>query len=174
MKPPFPTKAKLEFPASSFNWEVQHGYANPADLEDFDKIFPIEIILHSDVTEKKKLFTYDLSNDAGDHYSADSGAFRLTVSDSYLRHGRPSKIKRKLSATHLLGESFVFTGALESMTREQAAQKVSALGGRVSGTASRGVTFAVVGKKPGSKHQRAINAGCQLLTEAEFLKKIGE
>ncbi len=74
----------------------------------------------------------------------------------------------------LKGLTFVFTGALKSMTRDQAKKKVQALGGRVASDVSRNVDIVVVGEKPGSKYQRAQKLGLKIINEDEFLKMIGE
>ena len=74
----------------------------------------------------------------------------------------------------LEGKTFVFTGALRSMTREEAKRRVQALGGRVTSSVSRNVDYVVVGENPGSKYDRARALGLQILSEEEFLKLIGE
>ena len=74
----------------------------------------------------------------------------------------------------LKGLTFVFTGALKSMTREEAKKKVQALGGRVASDVSRNVDYVVVGEKPGSKFQRAQRLGLKIINEDEFLSLIGE
>lgn len=72
--------------------------------------------------------------------------------------------------TPLKGLTFVFTGELESFTREQAQQKVISLGGRVVSSVSRNVDYVVVGRNPGSKYQKAVELGVKTIGEEEFLK----
>ncbi len=74
----------------------------------------------------------------------------------------------------LEGKTFVFTGALKSMTRDQAKRKVMELGGKVSDSVSRKVDYVVVGESPGSKYRKALQLGIKTLNEEEFLKLIGE
>jgi len=74
----------------------------------------------------------------------------------------------------LKGKTFVFTGGLKSMTREEAKKRVQALGGRVASDVSRNVDYVVVGEKPGSKLQRAQRLGLKIINEDEFLRLIGE
>jgi len=81
----------------------------------------------------------------------------------------PKKIKTKLK-----GKTFVFTGALKSMTRDEASEKVRLLGGHVSSSVSRNTDYVVVGENPGSKYERAKKLGIKILTEEEFLKMIQE
>ena len=73
----------------------------------------------------------------------------------------------------LEGKSFVFTGALSSMTREQAGEAVERLGGRVGGVVSKKTDYVVVGEDPGSKAARARTLGVPLIEEEAFLKLIG-
>ena len=82
-------------------------------------------------------------------------------------------IKKETSASAILqGKSFVFTGTLENMHREQAQQKVRDLGGRVVGAVSSQTDFVVCGKGGGSKRAKAEQLGVRLLSEQEFLKMV--
>ncbi|MCS7279270.1 MAG: NAD-dependent DNA ligase LigA [Thermodesulfobacteriaceae bacterium] len=72
----------------------------------------------------------------------------------------------------LEGLTFVFTGTLKSMGREDAKKRVLDLGGRVSDSVSKGVNYVVVGEAPGSKYQKALQLGIKVLKEEEFLKMI--
>ena len=75
-------------------------------------------------------------------------------------------------SSHLAGMTFVFTGQLKTMTRDQAKDKVRSLGGDVSSSVSKNVDFVVVGENPGSKYEKAKKLGIKMLSEKEFLKKI--
>ena len=72
----------------------------------------------------------------------------------------------------LKGKSFVFTGGLESVKRQEAAQRVEALGGRVTSAVSKHTAYIVVGKDPGSKLDEANRLGIPVLDEAGFLDLI--
>ena len=73
----------------------------------------------------------------------------------------------------LRGLTFVLTGSLESLTREQAKEKIRSLGGDVSESLSSKINYLVVGQNPGSKLARARRLGIRVLAEPEFLKMIG-
>jgi DNA ligase (NAD+) len=72
----------------------------------------------------------------------------------------------------LNGKTFVLTGTLESLTREEATARIEALGGRVSGSVSRKTSFVVVGNEPGSKAEKARTLGVETLDEAAFCRLI--
>jgi len=64
---------------------------------------------------------------------------------------------------------FVFTGSLSTMTRGEAGERVKALGAAVAASVTGKTTHVVVGEKPGSKADKAREAGVPVLTEDEFL-----
>ena len=66
----------------------------------------------------------------------------------------------------------MFTGGLESVNRQEAAQRVEALGGRVTSAVSKHTAYIVVGKDPGSKLGEANRLGIPVLDEAGFLDLI--
>jgi DNA ligase (NAD+) len=74
----------------------------------------------------------------------------------------------------LTGRTYVITGTLESMSREEATAALEALGAKVSGSPSSKTTGLVVGEEPGrSKLTKAEKAGVPILTEADLLKLLG-
>jgi DNA ligase (NAD+) len=68
----------------------------------------------------------------------------------------------------------VLTGSLESMTRQQARERIEALGGRVSASVSRKTAFVVAGKDPGSKLDRAKELDVKILDERGFMEVLSK
>jgi DNA ligase (NAD+) len=73
----------------------------------------------------------------------------------------------------LAGKTFVLTGTLESMTREEAEAAIEARGGKVSGSVSKKTSYLVVGAEAGSKLDKAKSLGVSILSEDEFRAIIG-
>jgi len=76
----------------------------------------------------------------------------------------------KRKAGKFTGLNFVLTGALSTMSREIAKEKILALGGKVAGSVSKNTSFVVVGEEPGSKLTTAQRLGVKILDEDGFLK----
>ena len=74
----------------------------------------------------------------------------------------------------LNGESWVVTGTLASMGRDEATQRLQALGARVSGSVSSKTKCVVAGEKAGSKLDKAEKLGVAVMSEDEFLQMLGE
>ncbi|MBI4264908.1 MAG: NAD-dependent DNA ligase LigA [Acidobacteria bacterium] len=72
----------------------------------------------------------------------------------------------------LAGRTYVLTGTLASMTREEAIAAIERLGGNVAGSVSRKTSGVIVGADPGSKAEKARELGVPMLDEAAFLKVI--
>ncbi len=70
------------------------------------------------------------------------------------------------------GKSFVFTGTLATLPREQAEEMVRAKGGTTGSSVSRKTSFVVIGEKPGSKAEKARSLGVPILDEGQFLQML--
>jgi DNA ligase (NAD+) len=77
------------------------------------------------------------------------------------------------TAGPLAGKTFVFTGGLAHISREEAKTQVIARGGKVSSSVSAKTDYVVMGADPGSKHAKAKELGVPLLDEAAFAELIG-
>jgi DNA ligase (NAD+) len=73
----------------------------------------------------------------------------------------------------LEGQTFVLTGTLARMTRDEAKARLQALGAKVSGSVSKKTAYVVAGTDPGSKLAKAQTLGVTVLNEAEFLTLLG-
>jgi DNA ligase (NAD+) len=73
----------------------------------------------------------------------------------------------------LAGKTFVLTGTLGSLSREDASAAIEARGGRVTGSVSTKTSYVVVGADPGSKLDKARTLGVAILDEAALLRLIG-
>ena len=77
-------------------------------------------------------------------------------------------------ATKVSGETFVLTGTLPHLSRDEAAAKIKAAGGKVSSSVSKKTSYVVAGDSAGSKLTKARELGVPVITEEEMLSLIGE
>lgn len=78
---------------------------------------------------------------------------------------KPKTIGNKLS-----GQTFVVTGTLETMSRDEAEQKIRELGGKATSSVSASTSYLVVGENPGSKLQKAEKLGVKVISEKDLVK----
>lgn len=77
----------------------------------------------------------------------------------------------EIKSGQLVGKSFVITGTLENMSRDQAADKIRELGGTFQSAIAKDTTYLVIGQKTGSsKLKKAQSYGVEIIDEAELLK----
>ncbi len=82
------------------------------------------------------------------------------------------KPKLEIRNKKVKDKTFVLTGSLSSLTREEAKERIRELGGKISESVSKKTDFLVVGEEPGSKFQKAKKLGVKIINEKEFLKTI--
>lgn len=82
------------------------------------------------------------------------------------------KETRPVGGGKLKGKVFVLTGALESMGRDEAKDRIRDLGGDISSSVSKETDYVVAGAEPGSKYDRANKLGVKIIDEKEFLEMI--
>jgi DNA ligase (NAD+) len=78
--------------------------------------------------------------------------------------------EKKVIGTALNGLTFVLTGTLPNLTREEAKERIEAAGGKVSGSVSKKTSFVVAGEEAGSKLEKAQSLGVNILDEAGLLE----
>jgi DNA ligase (NAD+) len=96
----------------------------------------------------------------------------LEIIDSLIQSGVhwPKVQPEKVSEKPFSGKTFVLTGTLTAMTREEAKEKLQALGAKVNETVSKNTSFVVVGESPGSKLVKAKTLGIKIMDEEELLE----
>ncbi len=107
-------------------------------------------------------------------YFASSGGKRVLARIRVLKI-KPASEKAAIAATTagiFAGKTFVLTGTLPTLTREEATAKIEALGGKVSGSVSKKTDFVLAGEEAGSKLTKAQELGVKIIDEKEFLSII--
>ena len=92
---------------------------------------------------------------------------RMLDSGIEIKYAENTKLSEKFN-----GQSFVFTGALQNMTRDKAQSLVKDHGGRATSSVTKKTSYLVVGADPGSKYDKAQSLGVEVLTEDEFMKLV--
>jgi len=83
-----------------------------------------------------------------------------------------SVVEEKKKTGNLSDKTFVLTGTLPSLSREDAKKKIIENGGKISSSVSSKTSFVLAGENPGSKYKDAEKLGVKIITEAQFLKMI--
>ncbi|MFZ3056377.1 MAG: NAD-dependent DNA ligase LigA [Smithella sp.] len=97
----------------------------------------------------------------------------IDVMNKFSKAGVKPQKKEIDNNAPLQGKSFVFTGSMESMGRNDAKSIVENLGGSIHSSVTKKTTYAVAGSDPGSKLDKAKSSGVKIISEEEFLKLIG-
>ena len=80
----------------------------------------------------------------------------------------------KQAGTLFAGKTFVLTGTLPTLKRDEAARMIEDAGGQVSGSVSSKTSFVVAGEAAGSKLKKANDLGIPVLSEEELLEMLKE
>lgn len=96
-----------------------------------------------------------------------------TLTDALLAAGVSDKAEQVRFADTLAGLTFVLTGTLPSLSRDEASKKIVAAGGKVSSSVSKKTSYVVAGAEAGSKLTKANDLGVPVIDEAALLAMIG-
>jgi len=85
----------------------------------------------------------------------------------------PTKLGAHSAKSNIVGQTFVLTGTLTTLGREEAKEKIRESGGKSSSSVSKNTDYLVAGENPGSKLDEAKKLGVLVLSEHDFLKMLG-
>lgn len=93
----------------------------------------------------------------------------VALVDALIEHGVHAKEEVVKKKGALAGKTFVLTGTLTSLGRDEAKERIRKAGGDVSSSVSKKTSYVVAGESPGSKYDKAKKLGVDILTEKQFL-----
>jgi DNA ligase (NAD+) len=102
-----------------------------------------------------------------------SNARNLALVERLRGFGVTFTAEKKMRGTALDGMTFVLTGTLPTLTREDAKAQIEALGGKVSGSVSKKTSYVVAGEEAGSKLDKARQLGVAVVDESGLLEMLG-
>ncbi len=95
--------------------------------------------------------------------------------DAYLENGVTIEpVKKHKTSAAFDGKTFVLTGTLSGMGRDDAKEKIRQLGGKASGSVSKNTDYVIAGEEAGSKLDEARKLGVKILSEKDFVDMIAE
>ena len=98
----------------------------------------------------------------------------LKLIDELKELGINPQAKAKAKSDKLAGMTFVLTGTLQNMTRDEASEIIKSHGGKTSSSVSKKTSYVLAGENAGSKLDKALSLGVIILTEDDFLGMIKE
>jgi DNA ligase (NAD+) len=106
-----------------------------------------------------------------DFFAGENGKKTLRRMKELGIHPASEKVSpKKAAGLPFAGKTFVLTGTLPGMSREEASAKIESLGGKVSGSVSGNTDFVLAGEEAGSKLEKAQKLGIKIIGEKEFLE----
>ncbi|MCC5427724.1 NAD-dependent DNA ligase LigA [Clostridium botulinum] len=85
---------------------------------------------------------------------------------------KPYYEEERIDENPFMGKTIVVTGSLNNYSRGEIKDKLQSLGAKVSSSVSKNTDYVLVGEKPGSKYEKAIELGVKVINEEEFCNKI--
>jgi DNA ligase (NAD+) len=107
-----------------------------------------------------------------DFFSSEAGRRILRRMKELGIRPQSQKTAARREGLPLAGKTFVLTGTLPSLTREEAGARIESLGGKVTGSVSRNTDYVLAGAEAGSKLQKAQELGVKIIDEEQFLKML--
>ena len=98
----------------------------------------------------------------------------IALVEKLIAHGLLTQAVAEPKGDLFSGLTFVLTGTLPTMSRDEASEKIKAMGGKVSGSVSSKTSYVVAGEAAGSKLTKAQNLGVRIISEEELLAMIEE
>jgi DNA ligase (NAD+) len=109
-----------------------------------------------------------------DYFSSDEGRKVLRRMKELDIHPQSQKSSAPKTGQPFSGKTFVLTGTLPTMTRDEAGARIVTLGGKVTSSVSKNTDYVLAGAEAGSKLDKAKELGVKVIDQEEFLKMCGQ
>ncbi len=96
------------------------------------------------------------------------------LADSLISAGVCTEAVKKVSSSSFEGLTFVLTGTLPTLTRDEASEKIKSAGGKVSSSVSKKTSYVVAGEEAGSKLTKAKELGVEIIDESQLLEMLSK
>jgi DNA ligase (NAD+) len=104
-----------------------------------------------------------------------SDEHNLEIIERLRKHGLNFESERtEIKDSFFKNKTFVITGTLDSFSREEAAERIQVLGGKVTSSVSKKTDYLIAGENAGSKLTKAGSLGVSIMKEVELIKRLGE
>ncbi len=137
--------------------------SNPLELSKKLKLINLERLNQVEgIGEKVALSIMEWSHDEENHQ----------LLEKFHLHNIKLEVTKNEASDELKGMSFVITGTLPSLSRDQAKELIKKSGGKVGSSVSKKTNYVLAGKEPGSKYEKAEKLGVKIISEKDLLKMI--
>jgi DNA ligase (NAD+) len=133
-----------------------------------------ELEAHRERTPGADKIGYEAARNTVNFFASERGQYAVRRLTELGIEPRASRLATERITGVFSGKTVVLTGTLQTLKREEAAAKVEAAGGKVSGSVSKKTSYVLAGAEAGSKLEKANALGVPVIDEAEFLKLLGE
>ena len=177
-------KAEADHQRQNLEFEIKRLQAELDALEEDKSASKKKNSLKNRIkTRKNRLLTVGLSEEIGpvvaksiiDFFSSVAGKKTLTRFKELEIHpvGGLSTQSGSVARLEFAGKTFVLTGTLPTLSRDEASSLIRDAGGNVTGSVSKNTDFLLAGEEAGSKRDKAKELGVKIISEVEFLKLLG-
>ena len=155
----------------AFGYYLPNSY-NLDEIKEMNYPINLEFLNKYDTSDKEKLSNELIYFDTFYSFFKNDKNIEMINRLRELGVNMDSKVSENKKDDRFAGKTFVLTGTLPSMTRDEAAEIIQNFGGKVSGSVSKKTAYVLAGEEAGSKLTKAESLGITIISEEEFKELI--